>query len=119
MSSPPSSSSSPTGSSRSSSWPQQLAHRIHGTTQKEKLPQLCAGGFALEMAWQQGVERRIFQTPAPALRLAFKRAVIFWPGVFVATSLAVRWAEWTVAEDAHGRDVATSGGEGRSEKPKS
>ncbi|RYP62936.1 hypothetical protein DL769_007112 [Monosporascus sp. CRB-8-3] len=76
---------------------ERLAHRIHNTTGKERLPQICIGGFALELAWHTQVERRIFSTPLPAVRRAMLRAAVFWPSLFVVTELALKWAEKGVA----------------------
>ncbi|RYP18488.1 hypothetical protein DL767_009828 [Monosporascus sp. MG133] len=77
---------------------ERLAHRIHNTTGKERLPQICVGGFALELAWHTQVERRVFSTPLPAVRRAMVRAAVFWPSLFVLTELALKWAEKRVAK---------------------
>ncbi|GAP83639.1 hypothetical protein SAMD00023353_0500210 [Rosellinia necatrix] len=74
----------------------QIAERIHNTTGKEHLTRICVGGFALESFWHWNVERRLLNTPAPAVRKAMIRAAVTWPALYVVTSAAVYWAAWKV-----------------------
>ncbi|KAI0161198.1 hypothetical protein GGR57DRAFT_350678 [Xylariaceae sp. FL1272] len=85
----------------------QIAQRIHNTTGKDQLPQICMGGFFLETLWHSVIERRAFNTSAPVIKKALLRAAVLWPGLYIATSAALAWAERRVGEAA------------KAEKPKS
>ncbi|OTB00829.1 hypothetical protein M426DRAFT_323940 [Hypoxylon sp. CI-4A] len=74
----------------------QLAERIHNTTSKDKLGYICVGGLACESVWHSVVERNFLKTSPIVVRKAIFRAAVFWPGVFIATKTALRWAEWRV-----------------------
>ena len=76
---------------------ERLARRIDDTVGKEYLASFCAGGLGLELLWQAQVERRLFGTPAPAVRRAVVRAVIMWPTLFVFAGLSFKWAARRVA----------------------
>ncbi|KAI1266363.1 hypothetical protein F5Y18DRAFT_426265 [Xylariaceae sp. FL1019] len=78
----------------------QIAERINNTTGKDKLPTICLSGFLLETLWHSVIERRTLNTSAPAVRKAMMRAAVFWPGVYIATSAALAWAQWKVDEAA-------------------
>ncbi|KAI4867010.1 hypothetical protein F4820DRAFT_232387 [Hypoxylon rubiginosum] len=88
----------------------QLAERINGTTHKDQLGNICLGGFFLESVWHSVVETRFLKTPPPVARKAMLRAAIFWPGVYVATEAALKWAEWRVkkAEEERLENVKAS-----------
>ncbi|KAJ1337983.1 hypothetical protein MN608_00841 [Microdochium nivale] len=70
-----------------------LALRLCSTTGKDRLPLICAGGLGAEMLWHSQAEARWLGTAPAQVRAAMRRAVVFWPGVFVATSAALWWAE--------------------------
>ncbi|KXJ97111.1 hypothetical protein Micbo1qcDRAFT_170841 [Microdochium bolleyi] len=77
-----------------------FAARLHSTTGQHSLPLICGGGFAAEMLWHSQVETRLLGTPAPKVRLAMRRACVFWPGVYVLTGAALWWAERRVGTAA-------------------
>ncbi|OTA86303.1 hypothetical protein M434DRAFT_399947 [Hypoxylon sp. CO27-5] len=74
----------------------QLAERIHNTTGKDKLGRICVSGFFLESFWHLVVERKFLKTSPPIVRKALLKAAVFWPGVYVVTGTALKWAEWRV-----------------------
>ncbi|KAI1410991.1 hypothetical protein F5Y13DRAFT_68529 [Hypoxylon sp. FL1857] len=74
----------------------QLAERIHNTTGKDRLGRICVLGIILESLWHSVVERKLLKTSAPVVRKALFKAAIFWPGVYVVTGAAVKWAELRV-----------------------
>ncbi|KAI0834299.1 hypothetical protein F5Y06DRAFT_175045 [Hypoxylon sp. FL0890] len=86
-----------------------LAERIHNTTGKDKLGHICVGGFLLESLWHLVVERNFLKTSPPVVRKSLIRAAVFWPGLFVVTGAALKWAEWKVQKGRQAeRETRTS-----------
>ncbi|KAI0181670.1 hypothetical protein GGR52DRAFT_48771 [Hypoxylon sp. FL1284] len=82
----------------SKSYSLQVAERLNGTTQKDQLGKICLGGLSLELIWHSVVETRFIKTPPAAVRKAMIRAVIVWPGLYIVTGAALKWAEWKVGK---------------------
>ncbi len=95
MSSP--NSARPDSTSQTPTYLESVARRVHNTSGKEHLLKICAGGFVLESTWQYVIEPRMFGTSHVVIRKGIMRAAVFWPSVFVITSLGLKWAERTVA----------------------
>ncbi|KAJ3554273.1 hypothetical protein NPX13_g10656 [Xylaria arbuscula] len=85
-------------------WSLRTAERIHHITGKELLPRICVAGFLLECLWHSVMERRVLNTPAPAVRKALVRAMVTWPAVFVGTSASIYWAAWRVGRAESEKD---------------
>lgn len=88
----------------------QVAERINNVTGKNQLGLICTSGLFLESLWHSVVERRFMRTPPPVLRKAMIRAAITWPILYVATAMALRWAERRVrmAEEEGSRNEGVS-----------
>lgn len=81
-----------------------VAHRLHGSTSKSSLPLICAAGFLAEALWHSQVETRVLRTPPKLVYSAMRRAVVFWPALFLGTSTALWWAEGRVGTGLRGRE---------------
>lgn len=81
-----------------------VAHRLHGSTSKSSLPLICAAGFLAEALWHSQVETRVLRTPPKLVYSAMRRAVVFWPALFLGTSTALWWAEGRVGTGLRERE---------------